>query len=74
MEDARQIFTHLLKLDFKARAAIPALGPERSDLILAGCAIVEAIADTWNASEIKVADRGVREGILYDLAGVYRLP
>lgn len=73
MGDARRVFDMLLKLDFKGRAAIPSLGNERADLILAGCAIVEAIADTWNAATIRVADRGVREGILYDLAGVHRL-
>lgn len=73
MDEARQIFDQLLKLDFAGRAAIPALGPERADLILAGCAIVESIADIWQAREIRVADRGVREGILYDLAGVQRL-
>lgn len=73
MSDARQIFSRLLALDFEGRAAIPSLGEDRADLILAGCAIVEAIADIWQAQEIRVADRGVREGILYDLAGVYRL-
>ncbi len=71
--DARRVFAHLLTLNYKGRSAIPALGPERADLIIAGCAIVEAIADLWDAETMRVADRGVREGILYDLVGVERI-
>lgn len=67
---ARRTFAELKQRDFRGRATIPALGADRADLILAGCAIVEAIADTWHADTIRVADRGVREGILYDLMGL----
>lgn len=73
MAAARQVFADLLQRDFIGRSSIPALGNERADLILAGCAIVEAIADIWNAATIRVADRGVREGILYDLVGMERI-
>jgi exopolyphosphatase/guanosine-5'-triphosphate,3'-diphosphate pyrophosphatase len=69
---ALETFKKLRALDFKERAAIPSLGQDRADLIIAGCAIVEAIATTWNAPIIRVADRGVREGILYDLIGAAR--
>lgn len=68
-EAAIDIFKRLRALNFLERAAIPTLGHDRADLIIAGCAIVEAIARTWNADIIRVADRGVREGILYDLLG-----
>ena len=73
MARARQAFRQLQSLDFQGRSAIPSLGLERADLILAGCAIVEAIADTWHAQTIRVADRGIREGILYDLTGLCRI-
>src|SRR3546814_12388695 len=46
------------------RAARACIGLERADLVGAGCAILEAILDAWPANELKVADRGIREGIL----------
>jgi exopolyphosphatase / guanosine-5'-triphosphate,3'-diphosphate pyrophosphatase len=58
----------LAALDFAGRAAHPCIGPERADLVVAGCAILEAICATWPVGRLRVADRGVREGILMDLA------
>jgi exopolyphosphatase / guanosine-5'-triphosphate,3'-diphosphate pyrophosphatase len=52
-----------------ARAAHPCIGPGRADLVVAGCAILEAVLRTWPASVLRVADRGLREGILHDLMG-----
>jgi exopolyphosphatase/guanosine-5'-triphosphate,3'-diphosphate pyrophosphatase len=49
------------------RAAHPCIGPTRADLVVAGCAILEAICATWPVGRLRVADRGVREGILLDL-------
>ena len=42
----------------------PCIGPERTDFIMSGCAIFEAIARLWPVSHITIADRGVREGII----------
>jgi exopolyphosphatase/guanosine-5'-triphosphate,3'-diphosphate pyrophosphatase len=52
-----------------ARAAHPCIGPGRADLAVAGCAILEAVLRTWPASVLRVADRGLREGILHGLMG-----
>jgi exopolyphosphatase/guanosine-5'-triphosphate,3'-diphosphate pyrophosphatase len=49
------------------RSALPCIGTERSDLVVAGCAILEAIMDIWPAQTLGVADRGIREGILRSL-------
>jgi exopolyphosphatase / guanosine-5'-triphosphate,3'-diphosphate pyrophosphatase len=49
------------------RRAQPCIGRERSDLVVAGCAILEAIFDVWPAERLGVADRGIREGILRSL-------
>jgi exopolyphosphatase / guanosine-5'-triphosphate,3'-diphosphate pyrophosphatase len=46
------------------RAKFPTIGHERSDLVVAGCAILEAIFDIWPGERLGVADRGIREGIL----------
>jgi exopolyphosphatase/guanosine-5'-triphosphate,3'-diphosphate pyrophosphatase len=58
---------HLAALDLDGRAANPCVGRERADLVLSGCAILDAICATWPVGRLRVADRGVREGILFDL-------
>jgi exopolyphosphatase / guanosine-5'-triphosphate,3'-diphosphate pyrophosphatase len=58
---------HLAGLDIEGRAASPCVGPERADLVLSGCAILDAICSTWPVGRLRVADRGIREGILFDL-------
>jgi exopolyphosphatase/guanosine-5'-triphosphate,3'-diphosphate pyrophosphatase len=54
----------LLDLTYDQRAANPCIGRERADLVLAGCAILEEIRLAFPAGRIRVADRGLREGIL----------
>ena len=58
---------HLASQDFQERAAHPCIGQERADLVVAGCAILEAICRLWPVLRLRVADRGVREGILFGL-------
>jgi len=59
---------HMLRgLDYAARAAQPCIGAERADLVLSGCAVLEAICKRWPVGRLKVADRGIREGILCEL-------
>jgi exopolyphosphatase/guanosine-5'-triphosphate,3'-diphosphate pyrophosphatase len=57
----------LLGWDFAARVANPCIGADRADLVLAGCAILEAIRRQWPSERLRVADRGLREGILAEL-------
>jgi exopolyphosphatase/guanosine-5'-triphosphate,3'-diphosphate pyrophosphatase len=57
----------LLGVDVKMRAAEPCIGPERADLVLAGAAILQAVQELWPCSRVRVADRGLREGILMSL-------
>jgi exopolyphosphatase/guanosine-5'-triphosphate,3'-diphosphate pyrophosphatase len=49
------------------RAAEPCIGPERADLVLAGCAILDAVWSVWPAERLRVGDRGLREGILLSM-------
>lgn len=63
----REIGTKLSKLSVSERALLPCIGTERADLVVAGCAILEAILDIWPAARVGVADRGIREGILRQL-------
>jgi len=60
----RTISTMLSGMSLEARAELPCIGDERADLVVAGCAILEAIMDIWPTERLGIADRGIREGIL----------
>lgn len=66
-EAMRMISTRLSALSVDERAELACIGHERADLVVAGCAILEAILDIWPAPRVGVADRGIREGILRQL-------
>ena len=57
----------LSKLNFEDRAALPCIGEERAELVVPGCAILEAICRSWPVGRLRVADRGLREGMLLEL-------
>jgi len=66
-EAMRRVSSMLSRMSHEERAALPCIGSERADLVVAGCAILEAIMDMWPARTLGVADRGIREGILRSL-------
>lgn len=66
-EDALAACTRLRELDVKGRAKEPTIGADRAELVLAGCAIYEAVAEAWPADSLRVGDRGLREGMLLNL-------
>jgi exopolyphosphatase/guanosine-5'-triphosphate,3'-diphosphate pyrophosphatase len=66
-EQIAAVSGHLAGLDLDGRAANPCVGRDRADLVLSGCAILDAICATWPVGRLRVADRGIREGILFDL-------
>jgi exopolyphosphatase/guanosine-5'-triphosphate,3'-diphosphate pyrophosphatase len=57
----------LRAMPFERRVAHPCIGRDRADLVLPGCAIFEAIRREFPTSRVRVADRGLREGILISL-------
>lgn len=63
----REISTRLSQMSPQKRGALPCIGNDRAELVVAGCAILEAIMDIWPADRLGVADRGIREGILRSL-------
>ena len=65
--EMRRISSMIAAMDFDERSALPCIGRERADLVVAGCAILEAILEIWPALNLGVADRGIREGILRSL-------
>ena len=66
-ESMRGISAKLSRSSLSERAKLACIGHERADLVVAGCAILEAILDIWPAPRVGVADRGIREGILRQL-------
>jgi exopolyphosphatase/guanosine-5'-triphosphate,3'-diphosphate pyrophosphatase len=63
----RDIAEMMSRYSHAERAELPCIGHERADLVVAGCAILEAIMDIWPAKTLGIADRGIREGILRSL-------
>jgi exopolyphosphatase / guanosine-5'-triphosphate,3'-diphosphate pyrophosphatase len=61
------VVDQLLAMSYEDRVANACIGRERADLVLAGCAILEAIRRTFPCNRLRIADRGLREGILVQL-------
>jgi exopolyphosphatase/guanosine-5'-triphosphate,3'-diphosphate pyrophosphatase len=66
-DDIRRVTSALRAMPYGERVRHPCIGHERADLVLAGCAILVEIIEAWPADRVRVADRGLREGILTGL-------
>ena len=60
-------------MSFEARSLNGCIGPDRADLVLAGCAIFEAIRRAFPCERVRIADRGLREGILMQMMASDRI-
>jgi exopolyphosphatase/guanosine-5'-triphosphate,3'-diphosphate pyrophosphatase len=67
IEAMQKISGMIAAMSYEERSTLPCIGNERADLVVAGCAILEAIIEIWPARNLGVADRGIREGILRSL-------
>jgi len=61
------VLDELRRMSYDERVASPCIGAERADLVLAGCAILDAIRRAFPCTRLRVADRGLREGMLVQL-------
>jgi exopolyphosphatase/guanosine-5'-triphosphate,3'-diphosphate pyrophosphatase len=61
------VIERLLAMNYQERVASPCIGAERADLVLAGCAILDAIRRAFPTPRLRVADRGLREGMLVQM-------
>lgn len=61
------VLEQLLATSYDERVANPCIGADRADLVLAGCAILEAIRRAFPCQRLRVADRGLREGMLVEM-------
>jgi exopolyphosphatase/guanosine-5'-triphosphate,3'-diphosphate pyrophosphatase len=67
MDEISAVVSRLLAMTYEERIASPCIGSERADLVLAGCAILEAIRRAFPGPRLRVADRGLREGMLVQM-------
>ena len=63
----RDVIEKLLMLGRAGRELEPCIGRDRADLVLAGAAILEAVLRLWPCRRLRVADRGLREGLLLSM-------
>ena len=61
------VIERLLRSTYEERVAHACIGAERADLVLGGCAILEAIRRVFPCERLRVADRGLREGMLVEM-------
>ncbi len=54
-----------LALGPEGRRTDPRIGRDRHSLIMSGAAILQALMRVWPTDQLSVADRGLREGLLY---------
>src|SRR5579871_3152821 len=69
MNDAEITATieRLLAMSYLERAGNHCISVDRADLVLAGCAILDAIRLAFPLPRLRVADRGLREGMLVEM-------
>ncbi len=65
--DCEATAARLAAMTVADRAAQPCIGADRADLVLAGAAILQAVQEVWPCERVRVADRGLREGLLLSL-------
>lgn len=66
-QDAHAACQRLAVQDRAGRSREGCIGHDRADLVLAGCAIYEAVMEAWPTEQVRVGDRGLREGMLLNL-------
>jgi exopolyphosphatase/guanosine-5'-triphosphate,3'-diphosphate pyrophosphatase len=69
VDQVKDTARHLRLAGRKGRAENGCIGPDRADLVVPGAAILEALFAEWPANRVRVADRGLREGMLVTLMG-----
>jgi exopolyphosphatase/guanosine-5'-triphosphate,3'-diphosphate pyrophosphatase len=65
--DITATIDRLLGMSYHQRADNSCISIERADLVLAGCAILDAIRNAFPLPRLRVADRGLREGMLVEM-------
>jgi exopolyphosphatase/guanosine-5'-triphosphate,3'-diphosphate pyrophosphatase len=62
----KQVVAFLGALSLEARRNVPGINPARADIIIAGAAILDTLMQELGLAEIRVTERGLRDGLLVD--------
>ena len=65
--DVDRAIANVRAMPFAARVGHGCIGPDRADLVIGGCAILEALRRTFPSGRLRIADRGLREGLLIQM-------
>ena len=65
--EVNKVISRIKNMGYEGRCRHSCIGKQKADLTMAGCTIIEALTTFWPISEITIADRGIREGILLDM-------
>ena len=69
LSEVREVSNRIMGMTLSERAEHPCILPGRADLVLPGCAVLEAVLSIWPSTKLRVADRGLREGMLREMMG-----
>ncbi|KAB6715395.1 exopolyphosphatase, partial [Roseobacter sp. TSBP12] len=64
-EQIDRVIRDYLSMGPAGRKRDPRIGRDRQELIMSGAAILQALLRIWPTDRLSVADRGLREGLLY---------
>ena len=65
--EVAKVISKIKNMGHEGRCRHSCIGKQKADLTISGCTIIEALCSLWPISEITIADRGIREGILLDM-------
>ena len=66
-QDVNAVIERFLELGPQGRRIEPGIGKDRADLIMSGSAILQTLLRIWPTESVRVADRGLREGMLFSM-------
>ncbi len=66
-QDITATIARLRGMNYQERVNNQCINLERADLVLAGCAILDAVRKAFPLPRLRVADRGLREGMLVEM-------
>ncbi len=70
----RSLAARISEMDYRRRQELPCIGRGRADLMVMGCALLSAIIRRWPAAAVRIADRGIREGLIAEMIEANRNP
>lgn len=68
---AAEVADRVLAMGREGRVAHPGIGRDRAELILSGAAILMTLLRVWPVERFRIADRGLREGMIYGLMAAH---